>query len=71
MLHFFMAGADAVRFELEVADDGACRLAVHHAQGVFHETYNTSATAFVRMQELEDLLADVRAYDAIAASVAG
>jgi hypothetical protein len=61
MLHFFRAGPDLVRWELTLVDEqGPYRLALHHAQGVIVEYFDTSASALVRVHELEELLQRAR-----------
>jgi hypothetical protein len=61
VLSFFMAGPEMVRWELTaVESDGPYRLTVRHAHGVIVEYFNTSASALLRQQELEDLLIAAR-----------
>jgi CheY-like chemotaxis protein len=58
MLHFFRACPDLVRWELTLVEQaGPYRLALHHANGVIVEYFDTSAAALVRIHELEQLLA--------------
>jgi hypothetical protein len=61
VINFFMAGPEMVRWELTaVQSNGPFRLAVHHANGVIVEYFDTSAAAIMREQELEDLLIAAR-----------
>ncbi|HKT81562.1 MAG TPA: hypothetical protein VJP86_15150 [Vicinamibacterales bacterium] len=61
MLHFFRAGPELVRWELTLVNEhGPYRLALHHAQGVIVEYFDSSASALVRIHELEELLQRAR-----------
>ena len=61
VINFFMAGPEMVRWELAaVESNGPFRLTVHHAHGVIVEYFETSASALMREQELEDLLIAAR-----------
>jgi hypothetical protein len=63
MLHFFRAGPDLVRWELTLVEKaGPYRLALHHANGVIIEYFDTSAAALVRIHELEQLLVRARGF---------
>lgn len=64
MLHFFKAGHDPVRWEFtEIERGGPYRLAMHHSHGIIVEYFRTSRAALVRIQELEELLVQARAFD--------
>jgi hypothetical protein len=66
MLHFLRAGPDLVRWELTTLEGSrSYRLAVHHAQGVIVEYFNTAAMAIVRVQELEELLVSAQGFDLV------
>jgi hypothetical protein len=61
MVHFFRAGPDLVRWELtQLECNGACQLAVYHAEGTIIEHFRTTAMALRRVGELEDLLIRAR-----------